>query len=39
MDEKPPDVVLSERIPERYGIVSKDRCLLHIFVLDIEIPM
>jgi len=39
MDEKPPDVVLGERIRERYGIVSKDRCLLHIFVLDIEVPM
>ena len=39
MDEKPPDVVLGERIRERYGIVSKDRCLLHIFVLDIEVPI
>jgi hypothetical protein len=39
MDEKPPAVVLGERIRERYGIVSKDRRLLHIFVLDIEVPM
>ena len=30
---------LGERIRERYEIVSKDRCLLHIFVLDIEVPM